>query len=71
MSLAASARRWIEAGKILAVDKTALVRCPERGDGTLTVRDMVVASDPSMIERYLVCDMCGARNIILMRAPQL
>ena len=70
MSLATSARRWIEAGKILAADKTALVRCPEHDDGTLTVHDVVLPSDPGKIERYLVCGTCGARNIILMRAPQ-
>lgn len=65
-----STRRWIEAGKILAVDKTALVRCPERDDGTLMVHDVVVASDPSVMERHLVCDACGARNILLMRGRQ-
>jgi len=65
-----SARRWIEAGKILAADKSALVRCPECEDGVLTVHDEVSASDPIMIERYLICEKCGARNVIRMKAPR-
>jgi len=62
-----SARRWIEAAKILAADRSAVVACPERGDGTLTVHDEVSEADPTMMERYLVCDKCGARNVIRMR----
>jgi len=62
-----SMRLWIEAGKLLATDKTAGVRCPERDDGTLTVHDVPFPGDPSMMERYLICDTCGARNIIRMR----
>ncbi|HVE87343.1 MAG TPA: hypothetical protein VND93_31015 [Myxococcales bacterium] len=62
-------RRWIEAGKILAQDPAARVRCPEKGDGMLTVHDEVFANNPKMLERHLVCDACGARNVIRMRAP--
>jgi hypothetical protein len=65
----ASARRWIEAGKILAADKSAVVACPARGDGTLAVHDKVFESDPTMMERYLVCDACGAWNVMRMRVP--
>ena len=64
-----SAKRWIEAAKILAMDRSAVVLCPERGDGTLTVHDEVSESDPTMMERYLVCDKCGARNVIRMLHP--
>ena len=62
-----TARAWIEAAKILAADRSAVVVCPERGDGTLTVHDAVSDADPTTMERYLVCDKCGARNIIRMR----
>lgn len=64
-----STRRWIEAGKILAVDRSAVVACPEHGDGTLMVHDEVSEADPTMMERHLVCDKCGAQNIIRMRVP--
>jgi hypothetical protein len=62
-----SVRRWIEAGKILAADRSAVVSCPENGDGTLAVQDEVSEVDPSMMERWLVCTRCGARNAIRMR----
>jgi hypothetical protein len=62
-------KRWIEASKILAVDPSASVPCPEREDGTLTVRDEIFESDSTRMERHLVCDTCGARNSLLMRVP--
>ncbi|MFO0588692.1 MAG: hypothetical protein U0441_14175 [Polyangiaceae bacterium] len=64
-----SAKKWIEAGKILAQDPTSEVRCPERDDGVLRVQDVPIAGEPKRMERYLVCDTCGARNILLMRVP--
>lgn len=63
-------KKWIEAAKTLAQDPTAVVQCPERGDGTLTVRDEVSKDDPALMERYLVCGTCGARNVIRMRVPR-
>lgn len=62
-----SARRWIDAAEILAADRSAVVACPEREDGKLTVHDEVSVGDPTLMERYLVCDTCGARNVIRMR----
>jgi len=63
------AEKWIEAGKILASDPSATVRCPERDDGVLRVRDQM-APDGKMMERYLFCDTCGARNVLRMRVSQ-
>ncbi|RKH93222.1 hypothetical protein D7Y04_41260 [Corallococcus sp. AB038B] len=63
-----TSKAWIQAGKILAENPGAQVRCPEKADGFLTVHDEVSSTDPTRFERYLVCDVCGARNIILMRA---
>lgn len=60
---------WVEAGRILATDPTARVPCPEKGDGLLTVHDVPFSGDPSMMERYLVCATCGARNVLRMSAP--
>jgi hypothetical protein len=61
-----AAKRWIEAAKVLGVDPSVKVRCPQNDDGTLTVRDV---RSGDMLERYLVCDQCGAFNIILIRTP--
>jgi DNA-directed RNA polymerase subunit RPC12/RpoP len=60
--------KWVEAAKILAEDVTATVRCPERDDGRLIVSDQVFAAEPTMMERTLRCEQCGARNVIRMRA---
>jgi hypothetical protein len=62
-----ASKKWIEAAKILAVDPTAIVRCPERGDGVLRIHDELFAHDETMMERYLVCDTCGARNALRMK----
>jgi len=61
------AERWVEAAKVLAMDPTAKVVCPQRLDGTLAVHDEPCGE--GMIERYLICDVCGAKNVIRMRAP--
>jgi len=61
-------RKWVEAGKVLAADPTAIVRCPERDDGVLRVHDELAPSGDVM-ERYLVCETCGARNVLRMRVP--
>jgi hypothetical protein len=63
-----TAKKWIEAGTILAQDPSAVVRCPERNDGILRVHDEM-APDGERMERYLICDACGARGILLMQAP--
>jgi hypothetical protein len=62
--------RWIEAGKVLAKDPSARVRCPERDDGMLTVHDSVLVGDQTMMERRLVCDQCGAQSVIRMPVPK-
>lgn len=62
-----STRKWIEAAKILAKDAHAVVRCPERDDGILTVGDAFARGDSSVVERWITCATCGATNAILMR----
>jgi len=62
-------RKWIEAGTILAKDASAIVRCTERDDGILRVHDEI-AKDGKMMERYLLCETCGARNILRMPSPK-
>ena len=62
-----TAKKWTQAGKILAADPSAIVRCPEREDGVLRVHDEV-APPGDVMERYLVCETCGARNVLRMGA---
>jgi len=62
-------RRWIDAAKVLAADPSKTVRCPERDDGILKVHDEVFKADPTMMERYLICETCGARNVLRLRVP--
>ncbi len=63
------ALKWLEAAKVLAVDPSASVRCPERDDDVLRVHDELFKDDPTMMDRYLVCPTCGARNVLRMRVP--
>ncbi len=62
-------KAWIEAGKLLVEDPAVRVQCPEKADSFLTVHDEVSSQDPTRFERHLVCDVCGARNILLLHAP--
>ncbi len=64
-----TARQWLEAAKILAIEPSRQLRCPERDDGFLRVHDERFDSDPTRMERYLVCETCGARNVLRMRVP--
>jgi DNA-directed RNA polymerase subunit RPC12/RpoP len=64
-----STKKWIEAAKILSQDSSAIVPCPELNDGILIIHDEVFRDDPTRMERYLVCNKCGARNVIRMRVP--
>jgi predicted RNA-binding Zn-ribbon protein involved in translation (DUF1610 family) len=53
---------WIEAGKILAVDPKAVVKCPDCGEAELTVFD--APSGAARIERHMRCPKCGAYNAL-------
>ena len=65
------ARAWLEAAKVLAADPRREVRCPENDDGFLAVHDEVAVADPTMMERYLICPVCGARNVLRMKVPSM
>jgi hypothetical protein len=60
------AKKWIAAGSLLAADPLATVRCPERDDGVLLVRDKLAPDGLHVIERFIVCETCGASNAIRM-----
>jgi hypothetical protein len=63
-------RRWVEAIKILAVDPTVKVLCPENLDEYLDVFDVPFSQDSDLIERYLVCPKCGTYNVARMHRPK-
>ncbi|TIX39878.1 MAG: hypothetical protein E5W81_17355 [Mesorhizobium sp.] len=60
-----SAKLWIEAAKVLAVNSEAVVKCPECGDGNLLVIDAGAGS--SHVERHIHCPKCGAYNALFKR----
>ena len=56
---------WIEAGKILASDPEAVVKCPDCGVTELRVFD--TPADTTHVERHIRCARCGAYNALLKR----
>jgi formate dehydrogenase maturation protein FdhE len=65
------AKRWMEAGKALAIDPTARVKCPICGAADLVVGDI---TEGAWTERFMRCPVCGVWNAILnpvaRRGPQ-
>jgi len=61
------AERWIEAGKILAVDPKATVSCPRCQDANIAITDISMQGDPGFIERHMQCPKCGAYNALRLR----
>lgn len=59
-------RRWIEAGKCIAIDPEAKVLCPVCQIGYLRVTDVTNDHNPSEFERHMKCDHCGAYNALLL-----
>lgn len=60
-------QRWIEAGKLLAVDRGAQVSCPACELAMLEARDTPTSPGTGGVERYLSCPRCGTHNVILLR----
>jgi hypothetical protein len=56
--------KWIEAGKIMAVDPDADVLCPQNKDGKLIVFD---TEHGNHISRYLICVSCKSYNVLLLK----
>ena len=62
-------QRWLEAGKILAVDPAAKVECPSCGAANLIVTDAEAGDERRRIlERWLQCPVCLAWNTLLTQA---
>lgn len=55
---------WVSAGTKAATDINAVIVCPNCKVGVLHIFDIEWQDDPDIVERYLVCGKCGARNIM-------
>ncbi len=66
-TLSREAERWVEAGKALAADNSAAVASPSCQDGRLSTQDVIVTTAPAALARHLVCDKCGATNVLRLR----
>jgi len=60
-------KKWIEVGKLLAIDSTANVVCPECGLAKLYVEDKINKNNSTEIERLIFCMSCGARNYLRLK----
>ena len=65
----AETHRWIEAGKAIATDRNAKVRCPRYEDDFLLVEDVRNPRAPDELERIMKCPKCGAMNVLRLRRP--
>lgn len=59
-------KEWIDAGKILAVDPSASVDCPDCGKAKLEVVD---GRSGELLERWMKCPACGSFNTLRMIRP--
>ncbi len=58
-------RKWLSAGISLSKDKSIIVACPDCEEGTLMIKDEPIMDRKGKVERWLICDKCGAWNTIL------
>lgn len=58
-------RGWVEAGKILSSDPAAKVMCPTCRGEFVQVEDHPHGKDAGLVDRYMTCDACGAREVIV------
>lgn len=59
-------QKWVDAGIRLAENPDDKVSCPCGCDCFLMVKDVRDSEDPSQFERYLICEVCDASNILRM-----
>lgn len=58
------AKKWIEAGKLLAIDPNANISCPECGLSHLETKEIIDEHYTKEIERMIYCPKCDAKNFI-------
>jgi Zn finger protein HypA/HybF involved in hydrogenase expression len=59
------AKAWVEAGKVLGADPSAIVPCPVCKHANLVVQDVHVEGSKKF-EWIMQCPHCDSRNILLM-----
>ncbi|XAV88531.1 MAG: hypothetical protein AAHH96_00070 [Candidatus Symbiodolus clandestinus] len=64
-----NAKKWIDAGKALAINPNYLVPCPNCGKDNLKVHDIRSNDDPFVIERFMNCERCRASNSMRLIRP--
>lgn len=57
-------KRWIEAGKNIAINPNTKVLCPVCQKAYLEVKDIKNINNLSEIERLMTCPECGASNAL-------
>lgn len=62
--------RWIEAGKIIAVNSESKVLCPVCQKSFLQVIDVRNEKNSSELERHMICKECGAYNALRLFRPE-
>ena len=62
-------KTWVEAGKAIAADAKAQVRCPVCAEAILEVWDTPWEAEPKRWERHMRCPACGGYNSLRMKAP--
>jgi len=56
---------WIEAAKILSVNPTSQVKCPECSNSYLEVSDQYIPGQ-QIFERFIKCPKCNGSSILRM-----
>lgn len=62
--------RWIEAGKLVAVNPESKVICPVCEKAFLQMTDVRNEKYFSELERHMVCNECGAYNALRLFRPE-
>jgi uncharacterized protein with PIN domain len=55
--------KWIEAGKMFAINLDSIVLCPECELSNLKATDITNENNPQEFERLLYCSNCKAKKI--------
>ncbi|MEM7359645.1 MAG: hypothetical protein AAF431_11155 [Pseudomonadota bacterium] len=59
-------QKWIDAGIRLAENPDEKVSCPCGCDSFLSTEDVRDSNDSSQFERYMICKVCDASNVLRM-----
>jgi len=62
-------KKWIEAGKMFAINLDSNILCPECEMSNLEARDIMNEEYPKEFERLLYCPKCEAKNFIKLKIP--